>query len=101
MLNTTTVKVIAPYSLALTFNNHTSGTLDLSKELWGDMFAPLKDQQLFSTAKQSHTMGTACWANGADLAPEFLYQLMTQQRTQQRTEQQAAHNTDQQTPQVP
>ena len=97
MLHTTTVKVIAPYSLALTFNNRTSGTVDLSKELWGDMFAPLKDQQLFSTAKQSHTMGTACWANGADLAPEFLYQLMTQQRA----EQQASHNTDQQAPQVP
>ena len=45
-------------------------------ELWGEVFEPLRDEKLFSTAQQNDEMGTVVWANGADFAPEFLFNLL-------------------------
>ncbi len=53
----------------------------LLDELWGEVFAPLRDEHLFLTAHQNNDLGTVVWANGADLAPEFLLQLLQAQRT--------------------
>jgi hypothetical protein len=38
------------------------------------MFEPLKDPDLFLQAKVDPELETVIWPNGADLAPEFLYQ---------------------------
>jgi hypothetical protein len=54
--------------------------VDLSQELTGEVFEPLNAPDLFETAHQHPTMRTVAWANGADLAPEFLHQLMKEQR---------------------
>ena len=43
------------------------------------MFEPLKDEGLFMTARQDPLMKTVVWANGADLAPEFLMDLLVRQ----------------------
>jgi hypothetical protein len=43
-------------------------------ELWGPMFEPLKDPDLFFQASVNSELQTVTWPNGADLAPEFLYQ---------------------------
>jgi hypothetical protein len=43
------------------------------------MFEPLKTPDIFLTAIQNPTLGTVSWANGADLAPEFLYDLFIKQ----------------------
>jgi len=53
--------------------------VDLEQELWGEIFGPLRDKAQFSTAHQHPVMKTVAWANGADLAPEFLFELMHQQ----------------------
>ena len=45
------------------------------------MFEPLKDQAMFMSAHQDQIMETVEWANGADLAPEFLFDLMQKQNT--------------------
>lgn len=68
------------YRLWLRFHDGTSGTVDLSAELWGPMFEPLKDRELFAQATLHPELETVTWPNGADLAPEFLYQQATQQR---------------------
>ena len=34
------------YCLELTFNNNTTGTVDLKEELWGEIFEPLNDRFL-------------------------------------------------------
>ena len=78
-LHTVTVEPDEPYRLRLTFNNGVAGEVDLAAELWGDVFEPLKDPVLFRTARQDPMMGTVVWANGADLAPEFLFDLLQQQ----------------------
>lgn len=80
ILHTTEVKPLAGYRLFLRFNNGVAGEVDLSGELEGDVFEPLRDPALFATADQHPVMRTVAWANGADLAPEFLLKLMRAQR---------------------
>jgi hypothetical protein len=80
ILHTTEVKPLPGYRLFLRFNNGAAGEVDLSAELEGDVFEPLRDPAMFATAGQHPVMRTVAWANGADLAPEFLLDLMRAQR---------------------
>ena len=82
ILHTTEVKYLGGYQLWLVFNNGESGKVDLEQELWGEVFEPLKDKALFASAFQHPIMKTVAWNNGADLAPEFLLELLHQQRPQ-------------------
>ena len=79
ILHTVTVKPLENYRLYLTFNNGVSGEVDLTNELWGEVFEPLKDPELFQAARQDEVMKTVKWANGADFAPEFLMEMMDKQ----------------------
>lgn len=76
ILHTTEVIPLPGYCLSLRFNNGATGEVDLSNELDGDMFEPLRDPALFATAYQHPVMRTVAWQNGADLAPEFLLELL-------------------------
>jgi hypothetical protein len=76
ILHTTEVIPLSGYRLRLTFNTGESGEVDLSSELDGEVFEPLRDPAMFATAHQHPIMRTVAWANGADLAPEYLFELM-------------------------
>lgn len=76
ILHTTEVTPLPDYRLMVTFNTGESGEVDLSGELDGEVFESLRDPALFATAHQHPIMRTVAWANGADLAPEFLLELM-------------------------
>lgn len=78
-LHTTQVEPRSGYRLLVSFNNGVSGEIDLSAELWGEVFEPLKDEALFATAHQDEVLQTVVWANGADFAPEHLLDLLSQQ----------------------
>lgn len=56
------------------FADGTEGEIDLESELWGRMFAPLTNQDEFKRLSLDAELGTLVWPNGADFAPEFLYQ---------------------------
>ena len=63
-------KYVNGYKLWLKFNDGAEGRIDLSSELHGEIFEPLKDMNYF---KQFRIMGNAVtWENGADFASEFL-----------------------------
>ena len=63
-------KYIADYRIWLSFNDGAVGEIDLSSELHGEVFEPLKDGSFFrSFTLSGHTLS---WSNGADFAPEFL-----------------------------
>jgi len=66
-------KYLEDYKIEIEFNNHKKGVVDLSDELYGDVFEPLKDKKLFSKIKVDKDLETVTWENGADLAPEYLY----------------------------
>ena len=61
------------YKLRVTFDDGKSGVIDLSDQLWGEVFAPLKDLEQFKKFKIDFELSTIVWPTGADLAPEFLY----------------------------
>jgi hypothetical protein len=72
------VKALDDYKLWFRFRDGTTGTVDLSAELWGPMFEPLKDRALFARATVHPELYTVTWPNGADLSPEFLYKQAAQ-----------------------
>jgi hypothetical protein len=61
------------FVLHLRFADGTEGDVDLSQELYGDIFEPLKDPSVFKNFSVHPEFHTICWPNGADMAPEFLY----------------------------
>ncbi|HOB71072.1 MAG TPA: DUF2442 domain-containing protein [bacterium] len=63
------------YTLRLTFSDGVVKDVDLSNELYGQIFSPLKDISFFKKVKVSSELGTIFWPNDADFAPEFLYEI--------------------------
>jgi hypothetical protein len=68
------VKVIPPYRLELLFDNGVRKQVDLRRELYGPIFEPLRDPAFFALAFVDENSRTVTWPNGADFAPDFLYQ---------------------------
>jgi len=66
-------KYIKDYTLLIEFNDNTSKKVDLKKELYGEIFEPLKNKAFFKDFFISRN--TIEWKNGADFAPEFLYEI--------------------------
>ena len=65
----------AQYTVKIRFNNGTEYTLNLSNHLEGDIFNPLKDDAYFKKGYLNTLTGTIEWENGADFAPEFLFEI--------------------------
>lgn len=61
------------YILSISFSDGTKGDIDLEKELYGEVFEPLKNPAFFNKVFIHPEFHTLCWPNGADFAPEFLY----------------------------
>lgn len=64
------------YVIWLRFNDGAEGEIDLSGELDGEVFVPLRDKNAFRRFRVDPELETIVWENGADLAPEFLYENM-------------------------
>lgn len=60
------------YRIKLTFNDGTKATVDFHAWLSGPIFEPLKQVTYFR--KFFLDGGTVVWPNGADIAPETLYE---------------------------
>ena len=65
------------YELRLAFNNGVEKDVDLTGELHGEVFEPLREPRFFRRVQVNPEMGTIEWPNGADFAPEFLFELGT------------------------
>ena len=69
------VSHIKDYELRIEFSDGAVKRVDLSKELHGEVFEPLKDSTLFRQVAVNPETNTIEWPNGADFAPEFLYEI--------------------------
>ncbi len=71
-LHVTEARYVQGYVVWIRFNDGTAGEVDLSAELEGPIFDPLRDPERFKAFRvENHTLS---WKNGADFAPEFLYE---------------------------
>ncbi len=64
---------LGDFKILIKFNNGINKVVDLENELNGDVFEPLKNPAEFKNFKI--LFNTIEWPNGADFAPEFLYQI--------------------------
>ena len=78
MIYVTAVEYDSGYRLRVAFNDHTERLVDLTNHLEGEVFEPLKRIELFKTARLNSDLDTVVWDNGADMAPEFLYEVGVQ-----------------------
>ena len=65
-------RYVRDFVIWLKFADGSEGEVDLANELWGPVFEPLKEPEYFRQFKLEY--GTIEWPNGADFAPEFLYE---------------------------
>ena len=72
------VRHVSEYKLLLTFEDGSVKLVDLERELDGEIFEPLKDVDYFKTVRVNPDLDTIVWENGADISPDFLYQIGTQ-----------------------
>jgi hypothetical protein len=67
-------RYVSGYTVWLRFEDGTEGEVDLSSDLQGPIFEPLKDKAFFVRFRVNPDTGTIEWPNSADFAPEFLYE---------------------------
>lgn len=66
-------EIIGPYKLLVSFDDHTSQTIDFSGVLFGRMYGPLRDLSLFERVSIDPEVHTLVWPNGADFNPAMLH----------------------------
>jgi len=74
LVDVTGVEVIGDFRLRLTFEDGTVGDVGFEGREWRGVFEPLADPAFFAQVEVDPELGTVAWPNGADMAPETLYE---------------------------
>ncbi|MCA9408429.1 MAG: DUF2442 domain-containing protein [Candidatus Omnitrophica bacterium] len=74
-------KLIKDYMVEFIFDNKKKGRVDLRKYLGRGVFAQLLNKKNFNKFYVNEELGTICWPNGADIAPDTLYREIIQRKT--------------------
>lgn len=69
------VTYVSEYKLLLSFEDGSVRLVDLEPHLDGEIFEPLKDINYFKTVWINPDLDTIVWDNGADMSPDFLYEI--------------------------
>lgn len=69
----TGIQIVAPYTLAVRFDDRTEQTIDFRPMLAGRLFGPLQDLRMFEQVRIDDTAHTLVWPNGADFDPATLH----------------------------
>ena len=80
LVSVTEARYLGGYRVWLRFDDGLEGEVNLDGELIGPVFEPLKDPEVFKNFAVDHTLE---WPNGADFAPEFLYERVRGARADQ------------------
>ena len=75
MLRIFELEVLGDFKLSLVFNDGTRKRVNILSLLNGPIFEPLRARKTFAQARLDPECGTVVWPNGADLAPEALFEL--------------------------
>jgi hypothetical protein len=63
---------VAGFRVWIRFSDGAEGDVDLSQDLTGQIFAPLRNVEEFRRVILHPELHTLVWPNGADLAPKYL-----------------------------
>jgi hypothetical protein len=67
------------YRVYIRFDDGVAGEVDLAAlAAFEGVFAPLRAVDKFGELRVAPELGTICWPNGADIAPETLYDAVLQ-----------------------
>ena len=66
------VKIMAPYTLEIQFDDSEKQTINFEPVLHGEMYGPLRNLSLFNQVKIDPEIFTVVWPNGADFDPAIL-----------------------------
>lgn len=64
------IEYLEGYVIRATLDDETTRELDFEPHLWGPMFEPLKDKEVFRSGVIDPEAQTVVWPNGVDVAPE-------------------------------
>ncbi len=64
--------IVRPFVIEVWFKDGAHRIIDVSDELYGEVFEPLRVPGFFLRGSFDAEAGTITWPNGADFAPEFL-----------------------------
>ncbi|TAM54075.1 MAG: DUF2442 domain-containing protein [Paraburkholderia sp.] len=67
----TTLKVLPGHRLEVSFADGVRGVVDMSRDNFSGVFAPLADEAYFAQATIRD--GVVVWPNGVDIAPDAMY----------------------------
>ncbi len=67
------VQPLAGYQLVVRFEDGTEGVVEMRDRLFGPAFEPLQDTAMYEQVFIDE-FGAVAWPNGADLAPDALYE---------------------------
>ena len=68
------VQVTGSHRVGLRVDDGNSGEVDFAERQWRGVFGPLADSDYFAQVCLEAAAETISWPNGADLAPETLYE---------------------------
>ena len=73
MTKVKSVRALAGFRLDIEYADGTRGLVSVEDRLFGSVFEPLRDPAFFARVSIDE-FGAICWPNGADLAPDALYE---------------------------
>ena len=66
-------EIISSYTLKVRFDDNTEQVIDFEPILFGELFGPLRDLNLFNQVKIDPEVHTLVWPNGGDFDPATLH----------------------------
>lgn len=68
------------FEIEVEFSDGTHGVISMKERLFGPVFEPLKDPDFFARLSIDE-FGVICWPNGADIAPDALYEKLSKDKS--------------------
>ena len=66
-------ELVAPYTLSVRFDDGTTRRIDFTPILYGELYGPLRDLDMFEKVALDPEVHTLVWPNGADFDPATLH----------------------------
>jgi len=66
-------KIVVDYTIRVKFDDGTEQVINFEPILYGPMFGPLRELDLFNRVQLDSEIGTLVWPTGADIDPTVLH----------------------------